>query len=130
MLAHITDFRGSAPSSTLKCTALKSPSVWKPLAEDKGTGDIRANLPVAVVALSPKDVTVSDYRGRSVGVLKYYGNYQGKLNRYYCGTGAKLSGYQFEKKAVKMSESPWTYLIQGKRCIGPFIGGRRGGAYR
>lgn len=130
MLAHITDFRGPAPSSTLKCAAFKSPSIWKPLAEDKGTGDIRANLPVAIVALSAADVTVSDYRGKPLGTLKYFGAYANGLNRYYSGTGSKLSGYQFEKKAVKISSYPWTYLIQGKKCIGPFIGGRRGGAYR
>ena len=132
LLAHITDDRGVAPSPKFVCKfeAFKSPYIWKPFAEDTGSTDPRSNLPVALVPLDNRDVELVGQLGKSIGSLKYYGAYQKGLNRYYSGTSIKLSGYQIEKKIDILNGSPWTWLKQGGRCIGPFVPGRRSGSYR
>lgn len=133
LLSHITDSRGSAPATTLKCGNFRAPSIWKPLSEDKGTGDPRANLPVLLARFGNTRVSVIDYRGKDLGILAYFGppTVEG-LGRYYSGLpGAfKLSGYEIEKKAVRLSKSPWVWVRQGSKCLGPFIPGMRQGTYR
>ena len=133
LLSHIVDVRPPAPRPRFTCKfqAFKAPSIWKPLAEAyEGSLDIRGNLPVAIVPLAKRDVSIVGIKGISIGNLRYYGIYQGKLNRYYSGTGLKLSGYQIEKALSAQNGSPWGYLKQGNRCIGPFIAGKRQGLYR
>lgn len=135
-LAHIPDARPTAPSRVpagcAKVKPLAAPSIWKPMSEDKGNGDPRANLPVLLIPFQPKlPVTVIGMVGQPVGTLGYYGVFQGDLNRYYSGYGggSKKGGYQLEKEATKQG-SPYVWAKQGKTCVGPFISGRRAGSYR
>lgn len=127
LLAHITDTREAAPRTPPKgfcnvVSPLRGPSTWKILAEDKGTGDPRSNLPVALLPFAKSKVDVISEAGLS-GYLGYYGVYQGGLSRYYSGQiGSGKSGYQFSRT--------WAWFRQGKKCVGPFIGGRRQGSYR
>lgn len=128
LLAHITDYRGVAPRHPPPgtCTTIspfKSPSIWKPLAEDKGTGDPRANLPVLIFPGTKTKVEVLGVDGSSKGYLGYYGPYQASNNRYYSGQiGSGKSGYEFSKG--------YAWLRQGRKCKGPLITGRRQGAFR
>ncbi len=124
LLAHITDARGAPPRPLSSCKPLpfKSPDIWKPLAEDKGTGDPRANLPVLILTAAKTKVEVVRDDGRVAGFLAYYGPYKGTQNRYYSGQiGSGQSGYQLSKD--------WAYLRQGKKCWGPLITGRRQGQF-
>lgn len=133
LLAHITDDRGPIPTPTFQRTfkLFKAPSIFKTLAEDySGVNDARANLPVAILPFAKSDVSVRGINGTSIGNMKYYGSYQGALNRYYSGTGLKLSGYQMESAVKAKDGSPYSYLCQGKVCFGPIIAGRRGGLMR
>lgn len=127
LLQHITDKRGSPPQAPKLCKngvqPFKSPSIWKPLAEDKGSGDPRANLPVVIFDGGTSRVEVLGADGTSKGFLGHYGIFQGTQRRYYSGQiGSGRTGYQFSKG--------WAFLKQGKRCVGPLIPGRRQGAMR
>lgn len=133
LLLHLSDDRGKPPTPTFKCSfsPLIPPRIWKPLAEDTGSKDKRANLPVAIVPGTGKTYAVVTYQGTSLGLLNYFGPFTEKgLNRYYSGTGTGLSGYQMEKKALELSGSSWVYLKQDNSCIGPFVPGIRGGKFR
>lgn len=134
LVSHITDDQPRDRTPTFRCSfkSLSAPSIWKPLAEDyPNVTDRRANLPVAIVPFKPKvAIAVVGIKGSSIGGLAYYGAYSGNLNRYYSGTGSGMSGYQFQKKALSLDGSPWTYLKQDNQCIGPFLSGRRGGLKR
>lgn len=125
LVAHITDARGAAPGSLPGCKSVsfKSPDIWKPLAEDKGTGDPRANLPVLIITAKKTRIDVVGVDGKVKGFLGYYGPYKNTQNRYYSGqTGSGDSGYQFS--------SGYAYLRQGNVCWKPIITGRRQGDYR
>lgn len=135
LTSHITDDQPTtSPTPTFKCNfkPLKSPNIFKVLAEDyPNVKDSRSNLPVAIIPFKPNvAVAVVGVKGHSIAGLTYFGRYQGSLNRYYSGTGTRLSGYEMQKKALNLNGSPWTYLKQGNQCIGPFLGGRRGGLKR
>lgn len=134
---HVTDKVPEAPSKTFNCGSGDWPfskaEIWKPLSEDKGTGDPRANLPVLITGkFGPGTVTLVTASGAVVGLLGYYGKFTDGRNRYYSGfgSGSGATGFQFQHKAVGTSESPWTWAKQGNKCIGPFIPGRRQGDYR
>lgn len=132
-LAHVTDDRGPAPKPTFKCNfiAFKAPRIWKPFAEDEGTGDKRANLPVAMVEGATSSVTVVAYNGKSLGKLGHYGTFQGNLRRYYSGAiGSGINGYRWEKLARAQSGYPHVWLKQGGKCWGPIVAGQRNGAAR
>lgn len=131
LLAHITDPRGLPPLPSFKCLQkFQAPDIWKVLAEDKGAGDSRANLPVAILSGEKTRVEVVNSLGESRGFLGYYGPYQGNQKRYYSGQiGSGKSGYQFSKGWAWLKQNQ---LINGKivpTCWGPFISGRRQGAY-
>jgi hypothetical protein len=133
LLSHITDDRGKAPKPSFSCKfeAFKSPMIWKPFAEDFGTPDSRANLPVAITPLGNRNIELVGALGKSAGYLRYYGSYQGGLNRHYSGTGSRLSGYEIEKKAATLNKGiPFVWLKQSNRCIGPIVAGRRNGKMR
>lgn len=133
LLAHITDNRPPAPTTSSKCGSFKSPNIWKPLSEDKGTGDPRANLPVLLSRLGNGNTEIATYKGTCIGTLSYFGppTTEG-LGRYYSGLpgAVRLSGYEIEKKAVRLSGSPWVWVRQNNKCFGPFIPGMRQGTYR
>lgn len=138
-LIHIIDPR-PAPINAKppQCTSLQqfnAPSIWKPLSENYGDHyDSRGNLPVAITPFNSGYLRVLDYKGNDIGALKYYGTFQGGLFRHYSGLpgASAIGGYQFEKRAVQSSASPWVYLRRenNNQCIGPLIPGRRAGVYR
>lgn len=133
-LFHVTDKRPRLTSiRDLKCSVREldeSSELWKQFADDHGTGDARANLPVFIARLSPsKSVQVITSTGKLIGSLGYYGKYEGNLNRYYSGYigGTSENGYSWEKEATGISGFPHVYLKQDKVCVGPIIAGRRNG---
>lgn len=133
LLSHLTDSRPARPSGIPGCQSFKAPNTWKPLSEDKGTGDPRANLPVLLANLGKGNTQIFASNGNPIGVLRVFAPTTSTgLGRYYSGLpGAlNLSGYEIEKKAVKVSGSPWVYAKQGSRCVGPYIPGMRQGSYR
>lgn len=131
LMAHIGDYRGVPPTG-VACGPFKAPAVWKPLAEDKGGGDVRANKPVLLAGFGRNTVKIIDARGALVGTLGYYGPYEGGLNRYYSSyaSGSGDGGYGFERKAMASAASPYVYVKDSKHCLGPLIPGRRNGAMR
>lgn len=130
--AHIMDDKGPLPKPQFSCQfkPFKAPNIWKPLSEDNGSGDPRANLPVLIMPGTKSDVAVLARNGKVLGKLGYYGPFQGTQNRYYSGQfGSNLSGWAFEKKAVKEG-SNYVWLKQGRTCYGPIISSRRQGSFR
>lgn len=133
-MIHITDAAPTKPTPTFRCTfkPFDSTFIWKPLAEDKGTGDVRANYPVLIAKPSANPARLVDYKGRQVATLGYYGKYTDGRNRYYSKYrgGSSLGGYQIEQKAKNQSGSSYTYFKVGNTCYGPILTGRRQGDYR
>lgn len=134
---HVTDKLPEAPRKTFNCGsgdwAFSNAEIWKPLSEDKGTGDERANLPVLITGkFGSGTVTLVDFRGNTIGKLGYYGKFTDGRLRFYSGYGAGSgsTGFQFQNKAMDTSGSPYTWAKQGSKCIGPFAAGRRQGDYR
>lgn len=136
-LAHILDAVPPAPAfaggaKCKKITPFKSPWIWKPMAEDKGGADPRANKPVAIIGARGPIAAVLAADGSEVGRLAYYGQID-NLYRFYSGfkSGSGVNGYEFEKKAEVASGSRWTWLaLSGGACAGPVRTGRRAGSYR
>lgn len=135
-LVHITDAVPAPPLvKPTACTtnvAFKSPSIWKPMAEDSADGDRRANKPVAITQFRASIMEVLAANGQKVGQLAYFGTYGPKQFRHYSGfkTGSGLGGYEFQKKAQAAAGTPWVYLRSNKNCTGPLVTGRRAGLYK
>lgn len=136
-LAHIADTRRRPPirePSVCKTTeSFSSPNIWKQFAEDKGTMDVRAGYPVALTTFNSQGISIiTSGVGKQIGTLGYYGTYNTTLKRHYSawGNGSHLNGYTFEKLAKEEAGSPWTYLKQGARCLGPLLMGMRQGVMR
>lgn len=132
---HVTDQVGSPPKLSTPCSVIPmdSRTIWKPLSEDHGDGDRRSNLPVLIASLTGSaPITLTTFKGSSVGSLGYYGRFTDSRNRFYSGYngGSGKTGYQFQKQAVALSGSPYVWAKQGNTCIGPFVPGRRQGNYR
>lgn len=133
-MLHITDAAPAKPTPTFRCSfkPFDNTFIWKPLSEDKGTGDVRANYPVLIAKPLAKPAVLVDYKGRAVAKLGYYGKYIDGRNRYYSKYtgGSGLGGYQIQQKALAQSGSPYTYYKVGNTCYGPILTGRRQGSYR
>ena len=131
---HITDAAPAKPTPTFRCNFKKFDDtfIWKPLSEDKGTGDVRANYPVLIAKPQLSTAVLVDYKGRTAAKLGYYGKYTDGRNRYYSKYtgGSGLGGYQIQQKAKAQSGSPYTYFKVGNTCYGPILTGRRQGSYR
>jgi len=134
-IVHITDTPPAKPTLSIRgCKEMPFDStfIWKPLAEDKGTGDTRANYPVLITKQTGSKAVLVTFNGKFVSQLQYYGKYIDGRSRYYQGMrgGSKENGYQIQKKAMALSGSPYVYYKSGNRCFGPILTGRRQGAYR
>lgn len=133
-IEHATDNEYKRPKQQFTCSTKKfdNNSIWKPMGEDFGNGDSRINLPVLITNLGRNTVYLVDFKGNRVGTLGYYGTFEGGKFRYYSGYrgGSKLSGYEFQKEAMRLSGNPYVWAKTGNKCVGPFIPGRRGGSYR
>lgn len=134
--SHITDVKPKPPRFTgVQCKRMQpfdAPSTNKPMAENKATGDSRADKPVVLVKFNLIDIKVLSSKGQLVGILGAYGAYQNGLNRFYSGfkNGSRLTGYEFEKIAMEKSGSPWVWLQSKNQCTGPLLVGRRQGTFR
>lgn len=136
LVSHITEPLPGAPKFTggecKRITPINNNDIWKPLAESYPTPDPRQELPVLITgAFKSSDVQLLASNGMPVGRVAFYGPY-GKLSRWYSGykTGSHLSGYEFQKKAVFLTGSPYVWLMQNGVCKGPFVPGRRAGNFR
>lgn len=133
-LARMPNDRGLPPALEAGgCTAsssFTSPLIWKPFAEDKGTGDGRANKPVAIIKQKVSKIEAITHKGVVVGSLGYYGDFAGGMYRYYAALGTGENGYLLEQKAKALSGSPYVWLRAGNVCVGPIIAGMRQGDYR
>lgn len=134
-LAHIFDDRGHKPQGLppgcAKVKPFKSPAIWKPLAEDDGNGDKRANKPVALVKPDIKKLLVIASNGEIVGELPQFPDSNiTQLRRYYSALGSNVNGYAFEKRATAITGNPHVYLKAKKVCQGPLLTGRRAGVYK
>lgn len=130
-VAHIADVLPPAPAFTgRQCKTIagfKSPQVYKPLAEDKGTGDPRANFPVLISSFGRGQVNVLNNSGLVVGSLGYYGLFNSAFSRHYSRWpgGSRHSAYGFQRVS-----KGYSWLEQKGKCFGPTILGRRAGSYR
>lgn len=136
-IAHSTDAVPATPKSKPpQCKTVERLSdkvIWKPMAEDKGNGDRRANLPVLIIkGKNQNPFEVVNFKGNVLGKLGYYGPYEDGRGRWYSnwGAGTGENGYKWQKEAVASSGSPWVYLKQGTYCVGPLVTGRRQGSFR
>lgn len=132
---HVTDIIGNAPTRTFSCSTkpFDKNDIWKPLSEDKGTNDERANLPVIIPSDLPDGtVTLTTRSGQIAGTLGYYGHFTDGRPRSYSGYpgGSKITGYEFQKAAERISGSSYVWAKRGSKCVGPFIPGRRQGDFR
>lgn len=102
---------------------LQKPRLWKPWAEDKGTGDPRANKPLLILPTQTSQINLFSPTGTVVATMKYYGPYSGGGFRYYSGTGSNLTAYQMYQ------QSEWLYFREGNSCfyVNPL---RRSGYFR
>jgi hypothetical protein len=133
LMNHLQDDRGKAPKPTFRATfkPFSKPNIFKPCSENyEGSSDPRGLLPVAILPGAAGMMNVVGAKGIRVGQMKFFGAYQGNLNRYYSGTAGRMSGYEFEKEASKTNGSPFTWVCQNRICYGPIIGGRRNGLMR
>lgn len=135
-LVHITDPAPRAPRQNPPgCSRIPFDSsfIWKPFAENKGTGDRRANYPVLISrpAFTPHAQLV-DFLGGPVARLTYYDKYIDGRNRYYANwVGASgLGGYEIQKKALAQSGNSYVFIKQDNKCYGPILTGRRQGSFR
>lgn len=115
------------------CRVIKkfeAPSISKPLAEDKGTGDPRANLPLVIIKDNAPAINVRAANGANIAIFgKYKDAFIDGRPRYYSGysPGTKLDGWTIQEKAKAAAGSPYVwYAIQGT-CYGPLLTGRRQG---
>lgn len=134
-ISHIFDERGPVPNSTPPgCGSLKpfkSPAIWKPLAEDNGTGDKRANKPVVLIGKKAQKLSLIASNGMEVGYMPLYKDpVPHTLERYYSALGSNVNGYDFEILAKQKSGSPYVYLKFNNACFGPIATGRRNGIYK
>lgn len=130
---HSTDVLPPPMTAGFPCNPIDTNTIWKPLAEDKGSGDGRRNKPVLIAQLGSGNVTLVAVNGQEVGKLAYYGMFtDGRRGRYYSGMGggSNKTGYELQEAAVGVSGSPYVYARGGGKCIGPFVPGRRQGDYR
>lgn len=134
-IAHIFDDRGHKPAFTgdncSKIRPFKSPAIWKPLAEDDGNGDKRANKPVTLLKPDVKKVLVLASNGQIVGELPQFPDPNiTQLRRYYSALGSNVNGYAFEKRAEELTGFPYVWLKAKDTCYGPLITGRRANEYK
>lgn len=75
---------------------LKGRQLWKTHAEDKGTGDPRANKPLAIIKEKAKFIEILDSANAPMFKFPYYGTYLDQGHRYYSGSpgGPKLYAYE------------------------------------
>lgn len=137
LMAHLPDDRGAAPTfmgtQCKSIEAFKAPMIWKPLAEDNGTGDSRANKPVTILGAGKTNLKIMEYTGKDFGTLGYYGIYESSLLRYYSSYpgGSKLGAFAIEQLARSHSGSSFVWLKGAQnKCFGPLIPGKRQGSYR
>lgn len=135
LLSHLVEPRPAPPRFVgvgFTIRPFTGGQIWKPFAEDSGTGDPRANTPVAIVYPNGASLRALDFNGKGVGRLGYYSGYPPNYRRYYSNYkgGSSFGGYGFEKAAIIKSGSPWVWLCVGKTCTGPLITGQRQGTFR
>jgi hypothetical protein len=108
-----------------QCVAVPSSRLWKPFADDKGIGDVRANKPMWISPFFADAVTVHDVDdGKEVASLSYFGPFDGGGHRYYSGSGSNLTSMQMADR------SEYVYLREGASCFGPFHPAYRQGRFR
>lgn len=135
-LAHLLDDRGQPPKDAVPsgCKGVrpfKAPWLLKPMAEDTGSSDIRANKPVILMAPKSKKLLVIASNGEEIGFLPIFPDSNPhQLERYYSGLGSNVNGYQFELRAKAKTGSPYTWLKIKSTCYGPVVFGRRNNVYR
>lgn len=137
-ILHVQDVQPDAPKAPAVLNGIKcirpennGKRIWKPLAEDTGTNDPRANLPVLITTGNSGGYNLIGAQGKVAGKLGYFDRFGPDLQRYYSGWrgGSGLNGYQFQQEALKQG-SPWVWAVQGNQCFGPFLPGRRQGNAR
>lgn len=79
--------------------------LYKSHAENKGTGDARAEKPVFLIPLKTEEVVLKALNGQVIERLRYYGEYSDSRSRYY----AKTWGYLIAQKAFKLTKD---YRVQ------------------
>ena len=134
LMADITEKYLPRPSYTgsgcNNILSFESPSISKPLAEDKGTGDPRANLPVVITKPVAPFIDVRASNGITVAIFgKYKDNFIDGRPRYYSGysPGTKLDGWTILEKAKATAGNPYVWYRIGNTCYGPLLTGRRQG---
>lgn len=132
-LIRMADSPGApcSPKFKGKVQAIKEPMLWKVYAEDSPTQDIRSNKPCFICPSKAKQLSVIDFTGKEVSVLRWFGPFEnGPLQRFYSGTGSNLYGYQIAAQAKKQSGSEWVWITDGKNFYGPINPAFRAGSFR
>ena len=84
---------------------LKGKQLYKLAAEDKGTGDPRANKPLLILKEQAKFVEILASDNSLICKFPYYDTYLDQGHRYYSGSGPRLYGYEMAELARKKTGS-------------------------
>lgn len=84
---------------------LTGKQLYKLAAEDKGTGDPRANKPLLILKEKAEFAAILDSKGGLLCKFPYYDTYLNDGHRYYSGSGPRLYGYEIAELARKNTGS-------------------------
>jgi len=100
--------------------------IYKSHSENHGTGNPRAEKPVAIIAGKSPEISLVTTNGKEVAKAKYYGSFEGNRSRYYFPEW----GCNLAEKAKALAGSPLVFIKAGKTKLGPINPGFRAGVFR
>lgn len=95
--------------------------IYKSHSENKGTGDNRAEKPVAILGIKVPEISLISVNGKEIAKARYYGSFEGNRSRYYF----PAYGFELAKKANGL-----TFIKAGKTKLGPINAAFRAGVFR
>lgn len=106
--------------------SLGKTDIFKSHSENKGSGDNRAEKPVAILSAKASEISLVTTNGKEVAKARYYGSFEGNRSRYYFPNW----GFELAEKARKLSGSPLTFIQAGRAKLGPVNPAFRAGSFR
>lgn len=114
-------------------TPIEKLLLWKSHSEDsQGSNDARANKPVFICPVNKPSLDIVTWDNKTIGKLKYGGEFNGNFHRYYSGLPGAIGKYGFEigLKALNKSGSEWIWIKSKNKFWGPINPSFRKGYFR